>query len=154
MKQTITEPIHIVTYANQDTLEIIYEFESGLSIEIQQNKATVTSLIPGTFGGNVCAIADSMIDCQQFDLTFVEAREAIVEPIASEESKQSTTYASQMAKHFMLITIGILSLLAIVAIGWKREKNVQPWEPIQSESIGNVPSAPDLSLFTNGFDNR
>jgi hypothetical protein len=125
-----------------------------LSIEIQQNKAIVNSINPGTYGGSVCAIADSTIDCQQFDFTFVEAKESVVEPVAKEDSKQSATYASQVSQHFMLIGIGIIILLGVVCIGWKREKTVETWQPIQSELRGNVPSAPDLSLLTNGFDNR
>ena len=54
----------------------------------------------------------------------------------------------------MLISIGVLILLGIVGIGWKKEKTVEKWQPIQSEVPTDVPSAPDLSLFTNGFDNR
>ena len=153
-QQTVKEPIQIMTYVNQDTLEIIYEFEPGLSVEIQQNKAIVTSKTPGTYGGSVCAIADSIADCRQFDFTFSQTQEVVVEPIAKEDSKQSATYSSQVSQHFMFIALGMLILLAIVAVGWKREKTVQTWKPSQAESIGNVPSAPDLSLFTNGFDNR
>ena len=125
-----------------------------MSIEIQQNKAIVNSLNPGTYGGSVCAIADSTIDCQQFDFTFVVAQETVVEPNTKEDSKQSSTYASQVSEQFMLIAIGVLILLCIVGIGWKREKTVETWQPIQSELPKNIPSAPDLSLLTNGFDNR
>ena len=139
---------------NQDTLEIIYEFESGLTIDTQQNKATVTSQNPGIFGGSVCAIADFSIDCQQFTLTFVEVKETESEPIAKQESRQSATYASQVSQHFFLIAIGIGILLAIVGLGWKRDEKAPTWQPIQSELPGNIPSAPDLSLLTSGFDNR
>ena len=153
-QQAIEQPIQITTYANQDTLEIIYEFEPGLGIEIQQNKAIVTSVNQGTFGGSVCAIADLTIDCQLFTFTFLEVEENVVEPSEKPDPKQSASYLSQVSQHFLFIAIGTVILLAIVAIGWKREKAVQQWQPIHSEYVENVPAAPDLSMLNNGFDNR
>jgi len=153
-EQNIDEPIQIITYANQDTLEIIYEFESGLTIETQQNRATVYSNNPGIFGGSVCAIADFSIDCQSFTLTFVEVKEVESEPITEQESRQSATYASQVSQHFLMICIATGILLAIVGLGWKRNEKSPPWQPVQSQLPQNIPSAPDLSLLTRGFDNR
>jgi hypothetical protein len=154
VEQTVDESIHITTYANQDTLEIIYEFESGLTIDLEENMATVNSPNPGIFGGSVCAIADFSIDCQQFTITFVEVKQDESEPVAKQESRQSATYASQVSQHFFIIAIGIGILLAIIGLGWKRDEKMQTWEPLQSDLPENIPSAPDLSLLTSGFDNR
>jgi subtilisin-like proprotein convertase family protein len=153
-QQTIEQPIKITTYANQDTLEIIYEFEPGLVIEIQQNNAIINSVNEGTFGGSVCAIADVTIDCQQFTFTFVEVEEDVVEPSEKQDPKQSASYLSQVSQHFLFIAIGTVILLAIVAIGWEREKTVQQWQAIPPQYVGNVPAAPDLSILNKGFDNR
>jgi hypothetical protein len=153
-QQTIEQPIKITTYANQDTLEIIYEFEPGLVIEIQQNNAIINSVNEGTFGGSVCAIADVTIDCQQFTFTFVEVEEDVVEPSEKQDPKQSASYLSQVSQHFLFIAIGTLILLAIVAIGWEREKTIQQWQAIPPQYVGNVPAAPDLSILNKGFDNR
>ena len=152
--QTLGEPIKITTYANQDTSQVLYEFEPGLAIQIQQNKAIINSQNPGTYGGSVCAIAEDAIDCQQFTFTFIVAQEIVIEPVAKEESKQSATYASQVSEHFILIGLSILILLGIVGLGWKKEKAAHTWQPVQPETLEYIPSAPDLSLLTNGFDNR
>jgi hypothetical protein len=153
-QQAIEQPIQIITYANQDTLEIIYEFEPGLVIEIQQNNAIINSVNEGTFGGSVCAIADVTIDCQQFTFTFVEVEEDVVEPSEKQDPKQSASYLSQVSQHFLFIAIGTVILLAIVAIGWERKKTVQQWQAIPPQYVGNVPAAPDLSILNKGFDNR
>ena len=76
------------------------------------------------------------------------------EPIEKQESRQSATYASQVSQHFFIIAIGIGILLAIIGLGWKRDEKGHTWEPIQSDLPGNIPSAPDLSFLTSGFDNR
>jgi subtilisin-like proprotein convertase family protein len=153
-EQVVEKPIHITAYANQDTLEIRYEFEPGLGIDIQQNKAIVNSANQGTFGGSVCAIADFTIDCQQFTFTFVESEEDVIEPSEKQDPKQSTSYLDRVSQHFLFITIGIVIVLATVAIGWKRKIVVHEWQPAHSEYSGDIPAAPDLSIFNNGFDNR
>ena len=140
----VNRNIAITAYANADTEVVLFEFDEPLQVDISTNQAIVTATTPGIYGGEVCAVADDIYNCESIvvELTAVEEKEVV--PKTNSEPEERSTYVSELSENVLTIAVLSILILLVTLLGWKRPK-----APVQYEQSMNydtsVPAAPDLS---------
>ena len=140
--------IVITAYVNTDTEYIVFDLDDGLTTEIVFNQATISSMSPGTYQGEICAVRDNVFDCETIVVEFTPVEEQEVTPTIASEPEQRSSYTSELRENLVTIIVLTSIILLIVLLGWKRPKAPTKWQQ-PSTYDSNVPAAPDLSRWNN-----
>ena len=143
----IYKQIDITAYANADTEYIVFDFDEDLITEISSNQATISSMTPGTYQGEICAVRDNVFDCETIVVEFTPVEEQEVTPTLTSEPEQRSSYTSELSENLVTIIVLTSIVLLIVLLGWKRPKDPTKWQQ-PSTYDSSVPAAPDLSMWT------
>jgi hypothetical protein len=143
----VNRNIAITAYANADTEIILFDFDEDLQVEVSTNQATITTVSPGNYRGDVCAVTDEAFDCESVVVIFTSVEEKEVVPTIKSEPEERSTYVSQLGENIVTVVVLSIILLLVTVLGWKRSK--APVKLEQSVNYDNtVPGAPDLSMWS------
>jgi len=143
----IYKQIDITAYVNADTEYIAFDFDEVLIAEISSNQATISSMSPGIYQGEICAVRDNVFDCETIVVEFTPVEEQEVTPTIASEPEQRSSYTSELRENLVTIIVLTSIVLLIVLLGWKRPKAPTKWQQ-PSTYDSTVPAAPDLSMWT------